>query len=231
MKNIVEFINESSFNNEMLESLLVLIAGKFNKGTNGAENLVSDRFGTHTDYTFNVGLSVTGSENIYIDDSEIIKRSIGHIVEGTIKGALAGNFSIHIGNGFAGMNFSLKPHQNFNDNYDFEIIDNDGNWGSAKFEIKAVKSAGNNNEDLRKMKNNVSISDAEKSACDFFLIVEYILDRHTVHIPAMHIFNTSFAPINHKIDDNGNRVGKTNKSHLTKTQLDNAIHYVGNNYN
>ena len=69
------------------------------------------------------------------------------------------------------------------------------------------------------MKNNVSISNNEKSQCDFFLIVEYKLNGNKVNIPAMHIFDKSLAPIS-----------ASKKTHLTKTQLDNAITFVGNKY-
>ena len=96
MKTLKNFIvNESLFNKNMLESLLVLIAGKFNKGDNGSENLITDRFGTHTDYSFNVDLDITGAGKLKIDDSEIIRRSIGHIIEGVIKTSLAGTFTLN----------------------------------------------------------------------------------------------------------------------------------------
>jgi hypothetical protein len=218
MKTLKNFIvNESLFNKNMLESLLVLIAGKFNKGDNGSENLITDRFGTHTDYSFSVGLDINGAGKLKIDDSEIIRRSIGHIIEGVIKASLAGTFTLNYDdNSIASQNFSLKPHTNSNDGYDFEIVDNDGNWGSAKFNVKAVASE---DTDIKRMKNNVSISNNEKSQCDFFLIVEYKLNGNKVNIPAMHIFDKSLAPIS-----------ASKKTHLTKTQLDNAITFVGNKY-
>lgn len=225
MRSLTNYlVSESLFSENMLQSLLVLIAGAFNKGTNGAENLISDRFGTHTDYSFTVNLDITGAEKINIDDNEIIKCSIGHIIEGVIKAALSGSFTLHYDNDhIASQNFKLVPHTNSKDHFDFEIIDNDGNWGSAKFDIKAVRSEDSAN--LKKLKNNVSLTDEEKAECDFFLIVEYTLSGNTVHIPAMHIVDKSFAPVKHNVNN-----PKKRHSHLTNDQLQNAITYVGTKY-
>ena len=219
MKSLNSYINESLFNDNMLQSLLVLIAGKFNKGGEGYENVVTDRFGTHTNYSFTVNLDVNGAGKIEVNDTEIIRRSIGHIIEGVITSALAGTFTLNFDDkNIASQNFSLKPNKNGNDGYDFEIVDNEGNWGSAKFDVKAVRSAGTE-KDMQKMKNSVTMSNNEKAQCDFFLIVEYVLEGNTVHIPAMHIVDKSLTPIS---------VSK--RSHLTNDQIEKAITFIGNKY-
>lgn len=219
MKSIQEIINESTnyFNNDLLTGLLVVIAGGFNTGRNGVTNLISDRFGTHTDYKFDVNLQVTGSSRLAVDDTEIIRRSIGHIVEGTIKSILSGvNLQLPMADG--NVPFKMTPHVSAKDGYDMTI--DAGEWGKANFEIKAVSSA-DTAADIRKMKNNVTLSDNEKKNADFFLIVEYRLNGNTVSIPAMHIFDKSLAPI---------KKGSYKKSHLTNDQLNNAITYIGQSF-